>query len=354
MKIKNKGLWSLITLALAVLTVILVFKSSGMTLAELGAVIRQASPGFLILAAASSLGMVWSEGQSVLVILKRAGYRQNWRRGFLYAAADCYFSAITPSATGGQPASAFFMIRDGVPAPAATACLLANLVMYNAAILAVGIACIVFFPDLFAHFQPACRLLILLGIIVLSVMGLVFWGLLWKQNLLSGIAGWLIRFLSRIHLMRHPERWQRKLTRSMAEYKACVTILAGSRKMWIQAFLFNVLQRFCQFLVTVLVYLSIGGTNTSPASLARLWATQCFVSLGANCVPIPGAMGVTDYLMLDGYLNLMTRENAYHLQILTRGLSFYFTVLLSGLVVFICYIRSRSARSGQPPRDDPS
>ena len=55
-------------------------------------------------------------------------------------------------------------------------------------------------------------------------------------------------------------------------------------------------------------------------------------------------MGVTDYLMLDGYLNLMDRQAAYRLQILTRGLSFYFCVLLSGAVVLIATMRLKPGR----------
>lgn len=349
-KAQRKVLWSIITLALAVLTVFLVFKSSGMTLAQLGEVLKSADKKWLLPAALVSLGMVFFEGQAVLVILRRAGYRQRQHRGFIYAAADCYFSAITPSATGGQPASAFFMVMDGVPPAVTTACLLANLVMYNAAILTIGILCILFRSDLFFHFQPGCQLLIVLGIVVLAVMGLIFFGLLWRQQILSKILTALIRFLARIKLMRHPERWEERLRLAMIEYKACVDLLSGSKSVWILAFLFNLLQRFCQFMVTVLVGLAIGVGN-SLSDLIDLWATQCFVSLGANCVPIPGSMGVTDYLMLDGYLNLMDKQSAYELQILTRGLSFYFTVLFSGAVVLVAYLLLRKKKPREMPKE---
>lgn len=344
----TKLFWSIITLALAVLTVLLVFRSSGMTVSELLGVLKKADRKWMIPAAACSLGIVLFEGEAVLTILRRAGYPRKQRRGFVYAAADCYFSAITPSATGGQPASAFFMMKDGVPAAITTACLLANLVMYNAAIVVIGLLCVLTRSSLYRLFQPGCRLLIILGMVVLCVMGLIFFGLLWKQKILARIMSALIRFLSRIHLMRHPERWEERLRLAMLDYQSCVSILAGSRSMWIFAFLFNVLQRVSQFLVTVFVYLAIcgsgaqGGGTVSLSKLVDLWATQCFVSLGANCVPIPGSMGVTDYLMLDGYLNLMSRESAYQLQILVRGLSFYFCVLLSGVVVLIGYFRLRS------------
>jgi hypothetical protein len=59
-------------------------------------------------------------------------------------------------------------------------------------------------------------------------------------------------------------------------------------------------------------------------------------------------MGVTDYLMLDGYMNLMNRETAFSLQMISRGLSFYCCVLLSGLVTLIGYLRIRNRKKKQP------
>ncbi|MFR2128888.1 MAG: hypothetical protein ACLS4M_06675 [Eubacterium ventriosum] len=42
------------------------------------------------------------------------GYKRPFRKCLVYSSSDIYFSAITPSATGGQPASAYFMMKDKV------------------------------------------------------------------------------------------------------------------------------------------------------------------------------------------------------------------------------------------------
>ena len=335
MSIQRKGFWTTVTILIAILTMALVIKSSGMSMAQLRSALGEASLSWLIPAAFSMAGIIFFEGEAVLAILWRAGYPHSHKRGFVYAAADVYFSAITPSATGGQPASAFFMIRDGVPAAVATACLLLNLVMYNAAILTIGISCLILKPTIFLNYQPGSRLLIILGILVLTGLGIVFFLLLWKQQTLFRIAMKLMDLLHRMHLMHHPDKWKEKLLHAMHEYKDCVRLLAGSKKMWIQAYLFNVLQRVAQFSVSLFVFLSLGGEK---GKLMDLWVTQCFVSLGSNCVPIPGSMGVTDYLMLDGYRNLMDREMTYTLQVISRGLSFYCCVLISGITVVAGYL----------------
>ena len=55
-------------------------------------------------------------------------------------------------------------------------------------------------------------------------------------------------------------------------------------------------------------------------------------------------MGVTDALMLDGYLKLMTKSLAFQVQMIWRGLSFYLCVGLSGLTVLAGYLLQKRRR----------
>ena len=87
-----------------------------------------------------------------------------------------------------------------------------------------------------------------------------------------------------------------------------------------------------------LVYMAMGGSiKLAPVILA----IQCFVTIGYNCVPVPGGMGVADYLMVDGFSDLMSMEDALHLEVLSRSISFYFCVALSAMIVLAGYLRQR-------------
>ena len=79
----------------------------------------------------------------------------------------------------------------------------------------------------------------------------------------------------------------------------------------------------------------------SRSVLPELFATQVYVVLGSNSMPIPGAMGVADYLMLNGYMALMTKTNAYQLEILSRGISFYVCMIFSMITTGIGYLLLR-------------
>jgi hypothetical protein len=85
--------------------------------------------------------------------------------------------------------------------------------------------------------------------------------------------------------------------------------------------------------VSTFSYLAAGG---NPAHASDIWAVQCYTSLGANCIPIPGAMGVSDYLMLDGFQNFTA--DPVSLELFSRSISFYSCVLLCGLLVIVAHL----------------
>ena len=97
------------------------------------------------------LGFIYFEGEALRVLVRHMGYPAKRSHGFVYSAADVYFSAITPSASGGQPASAYFMLKDGIAGTAVMAALLLNLIMYTLAILTIGLVDILIFPEVFLN-----------------------------------------------------------------------------------------------------------------------------------------------------------------------------------------------------------
>ena len=113
---KKTKIWGLIFLVMALFTIwAVIAQSKSFSFAQFQDTLHNSSVGWMIAASVSMLGFIVFEGMALLCIVKALGYPRRFTKGFLYSAADIYFSAITPSATGGQPASAYFMMQDGVP-----------------------------------------------------------------------------------------------------------------------------------------------------------------------------------------------------------------------------------------------
>ena len=161
---KKKWIWPLVSLLLAVLSVSAVLSQLGeMPLRQFWETVREADSRWLTAAAVCGALFLILEGEAIRCILRGAGYPVRFASGLLYSASDIYFSAITPSATGGQPASALFMHRGGIPAGVVPAALLVNLLMYTLSIVLLGLAASVFDFRLIYGFSAVSKLLIMIG-----------------------------------------------------------------------------------------------------------------------------------------------------------------------------------------------
>ena len=296
----------------------------------------------LILAMLSMLGFIYFEGEAIRVIVAHMGYPTKRSHGFVYSAADVYFSAITPSASGGQPASAFFMMRDGMPGAAVMTALLVNLIMYTLAVVTIGLVDVIFFPKIFLNFTWAGKLLIIGGGLILSGFAILFYLLLKKPQIIKAAGMGIASLLRKLRCHKLADKIEKKMESALEEYGQCVEVVLGGKSMMVKAYILNLLQRLSQIVVTLFTYMAMHG---EWHNLPKLFATQIYVVLGSNCVPIPGGVGVADYLMLKGYKQLMTKGEAYRLEILSRGISFYVCMIISMVAVAIGYIVIKRKKS---------
>ena len=107
-------------------------------------------------------------------------------------------------------------------------------------------------------------------------------------------------------------------------------MIDGQRGMLVKCFLYNFLQRALQICVSSMVFLAGGGMASQAVDI---WVTHAFAVIGSNCVPVPGAIGVIDFLLVDGMCDLMSESDAISLEFASRGISFYICVLACLLIV---------------------
>lgn len=332
---KNQWAWSLLFIVIALGTIAaVILQNKNFSLSDFAQYIQDASTPWLIASFTCMLLYILFEGLALLIICRAFGYKRNVWQGYIYSAADIYFSAITPSATGGQPASAYFMVKDGMSKMMVTTALIMNLCMYSFSILAVGLVCFIFRSDMFAGYSFVSQLFIIVGFLVQSALSIFFVFLFIKKTLLHKLCSSTIHFLCKLKLLRKEEQKQARLNNAMERYHRHAQVLVGHKKTMMFVFLFNLLQRFFHICVTVCAFMATGGTF---AQAADVWFLQGYVVIGSYCVPIPGAMGISDYLLLDGFGTIMDETSAVHLELLSRSFSFYFCILLCGLSILLQY-----------------
>ncbi|MBO5879790.1 MAG: flippase-like domain-containing protein [Clostridia bacterium] len=333
----KKILWPLLFLVIAVLTCWAVtaqnksfsFKSFLQFLGELDI-------KFVILAFVATFGFIFFEGVAIKTVADSFGHKRSLIKSYSYSAADIYFSAITPSASGGQPASAFFMIGDGIPGSAVTVILLVNIVMYTFAILIIGALCFIIRPMQFLRFSAFSKALIIVGIICQLAIATFFILLLVYSKILYWLGNTVLTLLHKIRIVKKLDERKEKLKNAIDTYAGYVAQIKDKKLMLVKTLIFNVLQRSSLIAVTAFAFLAYYG---DPASVVDICVNQGMVILGSNTVPIPGAMGVIDYLLLDSFGEMMPEAVAVNLELLSRAISFYFCVIVCGATFFLrCFL----------------
>lgn len=349
---KRKLFWSLFSALLAVLSIWAVLSQSRKwSVEKILDSLAHANKLWLLAAALCTVLFVLLEGVALSSVLKRVGYRRPLSRSILYSTADIYFSAITPSATGGQPASAYFMVKDGIPAGVAAVSLLINLILYTLSLVTLGLAAILLHFPLLGKMRLLSRILILAGFLVQLGLVFLFFMMLGKGQT---VFAWLERFLHFLHRKKLIHRLERRLERlrtAQTDFEACARTMRDKPSIFFVAFLWNLAQRAAQLAVPMCVFLALGG---SLGRAGTLFASQCMVALGYSAVPIPGAMGIADFLMVDAFTGFIGLEDAIRLEMLSRGLSFYICVAVSGVVTLLGYLALRKRQRKERERHDRS
>ena len=340
---KHKVLWSVLFLVFAVLTfVAVVSQSKNFSPDIMVQLFEDSNKGWLFMAFISMFGYIFFEGFALVRMARRLGYRVSAVNGMTYGGADVYFSAITPSATGGQPASAYFMIKDGIAPSMVAVMLLINLVMYTAALLIAAVCVVLFGHHIFFGFSLAGKILVGVGGVILAGLMFGFFLLLKKTSFLHNIFDKLLNFLVKIHVIRHYERRKAQLENAMREYKECSDFIFGRGKLLAEVLLWNLLQRISYLLVIFMVFMA---TNHGIVKAIKAMEIQCLVTVGSNCIPVPGAMGVADFLMIDGLGQIINADNVVAMELICRGMTFYSSVIVGLLVVIIGYLRRKEKKN---------
>lgn len=275
------------------------------------------------------------EGISLNEILSGLGYKRKFHQALIYSSSDIYYSAITPSATGGQPASVYYMSKDEIPVSVASASVTYNILMYTSSIMFIALFAFICKPSFFFEFDFIYRVLIIAGIIIQFVIVCFFLMLMAKPKLLRSMANGIVKFLAKIRVVKDVERQLLRVEAVIDSYKESVDLIGNNRILALKTFLLNLFQRVFQMSIAVCIYFAAG---LKGVNILELYVLQSFCLIGSNSVPIPGAAGVSEGIYLSAFSSFMNKGMLINCMMATRGITYYICFILSGVMTFIYHI----------------
>jgi len=334
-KVKKHLFNVLFVLFLLALTVFILLKSNEeLSWADVRSFFSGCNAWYIAAAVGCMFVFLIAEAFSLKNIARKFGYKTKFVSALAYSSADAYYSALTPSATGGQPASAYYMVKDGFDGGATTFILVFNLLGYTAAIFVLGLTAFVIslFSSsggwVFFEFGTLSKVLIIVGVVMQAFLIWLFLACLRHPGAVLKTGNALISLLAKLKLSKKPDVLKEKLSAMVEKYRYCGAEIKKHRGLFLQTLLFNVLQRGAQVAITAFVFKA-----AEPATdMLHVFALQCFVLLGYNSMPLPGGSGIFELLYMNVFSTVAFFDKPFLVVavMVTRVISYYGCLIVSG------------------------
>ena len=310
------------------ITVLCVTGNKELNFKNIGAFIKRSNPWLLVTSVLCMIAGIIFEGMCIHMISRRFGHKGRLLSSIAYSSADIYYSAITPSATGGQPAAAYYMVKDGMGAGTATFTLLVNAIAYTAALLILSACAFAIRPHMFGHFEPHVKFFIIFGISMQAVLLGLFIACMFCRRVVLKVGNGIITLLVKMHIVKKPDKWRDKLAYEVEKYRSCLGAIRKYKFLFINSILLTLAQRVVRVLISCCICLAVA----PETSFWDVFVLQSFVIVGYTFLPVPGGTGAFEYLYLNTY-NVIYSSDAfiYSAMIIMRIVSYYLSIIVSGL-----------------------
>lgn len=313
--------------------------------------VKTANPVFLLLGVLCVVTFILGESLIICYLLRVLGYKVRAARCYLYSFVGFFFSCITPSATGGQPAQVYYMKKDRIPIPESTLVLMIVTITYKLVLVVLGVLVFLLRPVRIMHYLEPVLFWMYLGLAlnvfcVVFMMILVFHPKLAKWIMVKGL-----KLLERFHLLRKKGKRLKRLEASMDDYHAAGEFYWKHKAVVINAFLITILQRLLLFFVTWLTYRAFGFSGENVVTIVCL---QGMISLAVDMLPLPGGMGISEKLFLSIFAPILGPDLLLPAMIVSRGISYYSQLSISAVMTVVAHFiigKGASKDSGRKDSD---
>lgn len=336
-------------------TFTVIFTSQDVNLQDIGNFMYNCNPWYIAGALICLVGYVVFEAISLHVIAHKLGHKSKFTSSLAYSSSDLYYSSITPSASGGQPASAFYMMRDGMSGGTAGFTVLFNIIAYTVATILVGLFGLVACPGMFGDIGHwFAKTLVIIGFVIQFALLGVLLLCLFRARAIRAIGSWGINLLAKLHILKKPEKWLNKLDGVVIKYRSCRTAIKKHPMLFVISLLLNIAQRVSQTLIPCFVIMASPLFASVDVTFLELFCMQAYVLIGYSSIPLPGGMGVYEYLYPNIFgIGFPDMTFVLSAMMVSRGISFYICMIVTGIYTLIYHAIGLKKIKGDGDGDSP-
>lgn len=331
---KKQIINGLFLIALLFVTFYLLFKDQEITI--IFEYIKKARKIPLMIGVLLSGVFLCSESLIMHYLMRKLNNKVSMWKCIKYSFIGFFYSAITPSASGGQPMQVIYMKKDNINVAESSLVLIIITIAYKVILLLLGFIAIFFNYDILRDNVGGVRILIIYGIAANVIFIALLLIILLKQSFAKRSVITIILWLGRHKIIRNFDKFLKKTFTVLSKYDYCADYVKKNKNVFIYVFFITLLQRLSLFMITYMVYKAFGLRGTS---MHEIIALQTMIALAADSLPLPGGIGVSESSFIFLFDNIFGVNLVLSGMLLSRGISYYLLLIISAVITIGAHIQ---------------
>lgn len=262
--------------------------------------------------------------------LSRRGKKISWLQAAAVTGAGQFYSAITPSASGGQPMQVLYLHRLGVPVSTATACISVKFLGFQSSYLLLGGVMALVSHEMLAQQLNGFLWLVALGYVVNSALIAAVLLTIPKTKVLDRMIQGIIRLGGKLRLIKNGEAAFSGFQSMLKDYRDALMQLIRSPLDALVMFGLSLAQVTAFMCVAVCIYRAFGMQGVPET---EVFAIQLMLFIAAAFVPLPGAAGAQEGGFCAFFAGIFPDTRLIPAMLCWRFFSYYLLLLLGLLML---------------------
>lgn len=323
---------SILFIALIAITFFILFKDN--SISNILESLRSVNIIYVFLGILCMFLFICCEGINIRRMLKLFSYNISIFRGLKYSFVGFFFSSITPSASGGQPMQVYYMKKDGIKFSHSSLILLIELASFQFATITIAIISFMLNYDFIVNLNTAIKALIFIGISSNCIIFCFILVAIFSKSFINKVIGLFLKIVSKIKFIDE-NKIKQIVEKEVKQYQDGAIFISNNKKTVIKVVLTTFAQLSFMYSITFCVYKAF---NLSSFSFFTIFSIQSILFIAVSAIPLPGAVGSSESSFLTLFKTLFPSTSLSSAMLLSRGISFYLFVIISGLIVFLIKI----------------
>lgn len=311
------------------------FVFNGLDIEKITTGLKSIKQNYLILGILLSLTYLIFEATNTKNILKFFGYDIKIIKTLKYAVIGFFFSAITPSATGGQPMQVYYMKKDNIKISHSIITLMLEFVAFQIVtviIAFIGLIKNYYFID---GKDSALSYVIYTGIFLNIIFMLIVVFAIVSNRFLKLLLVIVKNIIIYIPIIKDKDEKYISFVKGLNDYRKASKFLRENKDLLLKVFPITSIQVVSLYSIAYIIYRGFGFIEFNYIKVLLI---QALTSVATTSMPLPGAMGISEIINKFLFGEIYPIATIDIAVFVTRGINFYILFMFSALFFFISNI----------------